>query len=99
MVEWAQGWTKAQRDAAEQKCKKGWDKEKEWLEEYRTVLDKDPASLQFVKEATEEIDRGTKHMKNKQEVRPQLVNQLKELVAAKKECESNAPKMYDCDIL
>ena len=38
-------------------------------------------------------------MKNKQEVRPQLVNQLKELVAAKKECESNAPKMYDCDIL
>ena len=39
-------------------------------------------SLQFVKEATEEIDRGTRHMQNKNEVRPQLVNQLKQLVAA-----------------
>ena len=84
-----QGWSQVQRDTAE----------KTYLETFRAEIKNDPESLAFCEAADKEIKRATKHMHSKAALIPELERQVKEQVMGRMNLESNAPKIYDCDIL
>ena len=84
-----QGWSQGQRDAAEMT----------YLEKYRAEIKNDPESLAFCEAADKEIKRATKNMHSKAALIPELERQVKEQVMGRMSLESNAPKLYDCDIL